>query len=367
VPNTTLQFLNYISGPWDQSIPLRTLWTLQFDNLPRVMAGVDFILGNTERTNSSVSRFPINFRISNSIYGNSTVPTLLAQKIEFPNDSVGTSYTENENMGGLIGGYYARQREPYNSITVNFLETNKDIIDFIMRPWVIAVSHKGLIEDGETFIKTDIIANMYSKFSENNWALRKTVVFEGAAPVTVPGDNLNYESSDNSNIIKPCTFTYKRYYITDGTKSTSGVGSTDVGGALAAEANVGAAGIDTQGAGATTSTTRQPQPTPVTTPAGTTTAAPFRSLPDASKPQQPDQKMKDLVATNRFNRSAQNPNSVFNTPTTQGITTPTPGPAQQTLNNALNQFANVPLPKAQQPQQQTLTRSQAIDFLNTLK
>ena len=230
------------------------------------MAGVDFILGNTERTNSSVSRFPINFRISNSIYGNSTVPTLLAQKIEFPNDSVGTSYTENENMGGLIGGYYARQREPYNSITVNFLETNKDIIDFIMRPWVIAVSHKGLIEDGETFIKTDIIANMYSKFSENNWALRKTVVFEGAAPVTVPGDNLNYESSDNSNIIKPCTFTYKRYYITDGTKSTSGVGSTDVGGALAAEANAGAAGIDTRGAGATTSTTRQPTTT-VTPPA----------------------------------------------------------------------------------------------------
>jgi len=216
VPDATLQFLNYISGQWDQSIPLRTLWTLQFENLPQVMAGVDFILGNTERTNSSVNKFPVNFRISNTVYGNSTIPTLLAQKISFPTDSVVTTYTDNKNMGGLIGGYYANQREVYNNITIDFLETNKDIIDFIMRPWVVAVSHKGLIEDGETFIKTDMIANMYTKFSENNWALRKRVIFEGAAPVSVPGDTLSYESSDNSKLVRPCNFTYKRYYITDG-------------------------------------------------------------------------------------------------------------------------------------------------------
>ena len=213
MPDATLQFLNYISGQWDQSIPLRTLWTLQFGDLPTIAANVNYILGNTERTNSSVNKFPVNFRISNTIYGNSTIPTLLAQKISFPTDSVSTSYTDNTNMGGLIGGFYTNQREPYNQITIDFLETNKDIIDFILRPWVLAVAHRGLIEDGETTIKTNITTTMYTKFSENNWALRKKIIFEDAAPVSVPGDILNYESSNNSNIIKQCNFTYKRYYI----------------------------------------------------------------------------------------------------------------------------------------------------------
>ncbi len=213
MPDATLQFLNYISGQWDQSIPLRTLWTLQFGDLPTIAANVNYILGNTERTNSSVNKFPVNFRISNTVYGNSTIPTLLAQKISFPTDSVSTAYTDNTNMGGLIGGFYTNQREPYNQITIDFLETNKDIIDFILRPWMIAVAHRGLIEDGETTIKTNITTTMYTKFSENNWALRKKIIFEDAAPVSVPGDILNYESSNNSNIIKQCNFTFKRYYI----------------------------------------------------------------------------------------------------------------------------------------------------------
>lgn len=224
MPNATLQFLNYISGPWDQSIPLRTLWILQFANLPQVMANVDIILNSTERPNPSFKKFPINFSISNTIYGNSTVPTLLAQKISFPTDSVSTSYTDTKNMGGLIGGYYAGDREPYNVITVDFLETNKDIIDFIMRPWVLAVAHKGLIEDGQFNIKTDLIANMYTKFSENNWALRKKLTFEGIVPTTVTGDTLSYESSDNSKITRPCTFTYKRYFITEGVSEEVTVG-----------------------------------------------------------------------------------------------------------------------------------------------
>lgn len=214
MPNQTLQFLNYISSQWDTSIPLRTLWTLQFDNLPAVMGGVDSILGVTERTNSSVVKFPVNFNISNTSYGNTTIPTLLAQKIEFPTESVVTGYTENNNTGGLVGGYYAGRREPYNTIKVDFLETNKDIIDFIIRPWVIAVAHKGLVEDNKTFIKTNMTASLYSKFNEFNWALRKQVVFESAAPVGVPGDALSYEGSDNANIVRSCMFTYKRYYIT---------------------------------------------------------------------------------------------------------------------------------------------------------
>lgn len=215
MPDATSQFLNYISSTWDQTIPLKTLWTLQFTSLPQVIRSVDTILAGTERTSSSIAKFPTNKNISDLSYSNFTASTLLAQKIQFPSDSLGVTTTSNNNMGGLFGGYYSTQRENYNSINVEFLETNKDIIDFIMRPWLIAATYKGLIEDNELSIKTDMIVSLYSKYDENTWASRKTIKFEGVVPVNTPGDMINYESSVNSAIIKPASLAFKRYYVLD--------------------------------------------------------------------------------------------------------------------------------------------------------
>lgn len=213
--DATSQFLNYISSTWDQTIPLKTLWTLQFTSLPQVIRSVDTILAGTERTSSSIAKFPTNKNISDLSYSNFTASTLLAQKITFPSDGLGVSTTSNSNMGGLFGGYYSTQRENYNSINVEFLETNKDIIDFIMRPWLIAATYKGLIEDSELSIKTDMIVSLYSKYDENTWAGRKNIRFEGVVPVNTPGDMINYESSVNSAIVKPVSLAFKRYYVLD--------------------------------------------------------------------------------------------------------------------------------------------------------
>ena len=215
MPGATSQFLNYISSTWDQTIPLKTLWTLQFTSLPQVIRSVDTILAGTERTSSSIAKFPTNKNISDLSYSNFTASTLLAQKITFPSDGLGVSTTSNSNMGGLFGGYYSTQRENYNSINVEFLETNKDIIDFIMRPWLIAATYKGLIEDSELSIKTDMIVSLYSKYDENTWAGRKNIRFEGVVPVNTPGDMINYESSVNSAIVKPVSLAFKRYYVLD--------------------------------------------------------------------------------------------------------------------------------------------------------
>ena len=204
MPDATSQFLNYISSTWDQTIPLKTLWTLQFTSLPQVIRSVDTILAGTERTSSSIAKFPTNKNISDLSYSNFTASTLLAQKITFPSDGLGVSTTSNSNMGGLFGGYYSTQRENYNSI-----------IDFIMRPWLIAATYKGLIEDSELSIKTDMIVSLYSKYDENTWAGRKNIRFEGVVPVNTPGDMINYESSVNSAIVKPVSLAFKRYYVLD--------------------------------------------------------------------------------------------------------------------------------------------------------
>lgn len=215
MPDATSQFLNYISSTWDQTIPLKTLWTLQFTSLPQVIRSVDTILAGTERTSTSVAKFPTNKNISDLAYSNFTASTLLAQKITLPSDSLSVNTTRNDNMGGLFGGYYSLQRENYNSINVDFLETNKDIIDFIMRPWLIAATYKGLVEDNELSIKTDMVVSLYSKYDETTWGSRKTIKFEGVVPVSTPGDTLGYESSNNSAIIRPISLAFKRYYVLD--------------------------------------------------------------------------------------------------------------------------------------------------------
>jgi len=215
VPDATSQFLNYISSTWDQTIPLKTLWTLQFTSLPQVIRSVDTILAGTERTSTSIAKFPTNKNISDLSYSDFTASTLLAQKITFPSDSLSINTTRNDNMGGLFGGYYSSQRENYNSINVDFLETNKDIIDFIMRPWLIAATYKGLVEDNELSIKTDMIVSLYSKYDQNTWGGRKNIKFEGVVPVSTPGDTLGYESSNNSAIVRPVSLAFKRYYVLD--------------------------------------------------------------------------------------------------------------------------------------------------------
>ena len=215
MPDATSQFLNYISSTWDQTIPLKTLWTLQFTSLPQVIRSVDAILAGTERTSTSIAKFPTNKRISDLSYSDFTASTLLAQKITFPSDSLSINTTRNDNMGGLFGGYYSSQRENYNSINVDFLETNKDIIDFIMRPWLIAATYKGLVEDNELSIKTDMIVSLYSKYDQNTWGGRKNIKFEGVVPVNTPGDTLGYESSNNAAIVRPVSLAFKRYYVLD--------------------------------------------------------------------------------------------------------------------------------------------------------
>jgi hypothetical protein len=224
VPDKRSQFLNLISGRWENSIPLKTLWVLTFDNLPGVLFNVNKILGptggdagnmyETERVNSSLIKFPIAVNNINDEILSAPNHSLLAQKVSFPTDTVVSNYTSNQNMGGLYGGYYTSNRENYQSITVSFLETNKDIIDLLFRPWLIATSYMGFIEESPDLnIKTNMNVTVYGKYTTTDWKARKKYIFEGVQPTAVPGDELSYDK--DYSIIRDVMFHFKRYYIID--------------------------------------------------------------------------------------------------------------------------------------------------------
>lgn len=218
---TPSDFLNYLGTSWDTSLPLKNLWTLEFTNLKNVAANVDSILNSYERTSSSIKRFPVYTNLAGEYGAGKPFTYFLASKVGFPTDSFVVNSTPNENMGGLFGGYYASQRENYTSIDISFLETNIDIFDFLIRPWVLAASYMGLVDDGTLSIKTDMIANLYTRNDKESWKLRKKVYFEKVVPVTAPGETLTY--STEFDLFRQASFIYSKYHILD---NTGNVGPT---------------------------------------------------------------------------------------------------------------------------------------------
>ncbi|NBP16804.1 hypothetical protein EBU95_20860 [bacterium] len=216
-------FLNYITSKWGRDIPLKNLWTVKFDNLTQVSQSVSNILRNTE--NGSIASNNTHWPVVN--FSDDQHPEhglFVAQAVALPTDSFAITNSVNTNMNGLKSAYIGGERTPYAPLTIEFLETNIDIIDHFFRPWIIAASHKGLIEDNDnkTNIKTTIRVDLYSRInkdlykegtSSKTWQRRKTYVIEGAVPTNVEGDKLMYTEYSSNDLRKSVSFAYKNYYI----------------------------------------------------------------------------------------------------------------------------------------------------------
>jgi hypothetical protein len=237
MPNKTTQFLTFLGKDWNNSIPLKSLWEVniyQTVTIPltptNLISNINNILNvyeNSGGVNSTRKRFQTvepNFITRNGT-GNTSNLSFLAQKISMPTDSFSVDYTDVPNMG-LRGGYFGESRDKYQSVSVSFFETNRDIFEFFLRPWAIAASYKGLIEDGvaTTNIKANMDLVLYSKGSNldfepsgrtrtADWRLRKVYKFEGVVPISVPGDELSYEATTMGDLVRDVSFTFRTYSV----------------------------------------------------------------------------------------------------------------------------------------------------------
>lgn len=216
------QRIDLLTEAWSTDIPLKFLWAID-------------IYGVTEDNINNINNFYekrssrqwVTDRAASLDYlSSSTFGFLLAQNIFFPQDSFNVGSAEI-GLGGFLPGYYGDTRTGYggtNNLGITFLETNIDAIDYFIRPWIIAASHKGLIEDNDesTNIKCKIDAYLFSRDSVSSIAspklenrrlkLRKHLTFLNAVPFQVEGDSLKYEGLDYNDLLRRVSFAFTSYY-----------------------------------------------------------------------------------------------------------------------------------------------------------
>ena len=234
MPATTQPRLK-ISQDWVNDLPLKFLWAVDFS--PRVEGNMSAVGGSVKRIVDShqpgswvVDANAFERQSDNSLQ----LGYLLAQSIAFPSEQFSISTESIERSGGYIAGYFGDRRSDYGSqqkIDITFLETNKDIFDYFIKPWIIASSYKGLIEDDEDDIKCTISVTLFSRardYYTDKWASsfnpvrpqvdftpRKQYIFYDCVPTNIEGDAISYGDLSVSDFTKTVSFVFSYYKIQD--------------------------------------------------------------------------------------------------------------------------------------------------------
>ena len=168
---------------WAYDLPLKFVWAVFIyprsnSNLRNIGENVYRIIRKYEQNREQ--DWPVTINALDKITDNEGVyGILLADSVALPSDSFLTSNAIISDAGGFLPGVLARQRQGYggeNKIDITFLETNLDVIDYFFRPWVIAASHKGFIEDfnDEEDIKCNITLALYTRNDESYGLFRES-------------------------------------------------------------------------------------------------------------------------------------------------------------------------------------------------
>ena len=236
MPNTTQARLS-LHQKWASDFPLKFLWSVDFSG--REGASMTSVGSNVERIIDEYegNTFPTIPSLIDDYSSNSNdLGVLLAQAVSLPNEQITIGTEALANSGGFRAGYFADRRANYgaeNKLDLTFLETNVDLMDYFLKPWVVATSYKGLIEDGEDDIKCDINLVLYSKsdvyykgskFDSSQdfnrplveYSARKIYTFYDSAPFNIEGGQLSYNNDLSlDELSKTISFAFSHYQIRD--------------------------------------------------------------------------------------------------------------------------------------------------------
>lgn len=137
---------------------------------------------------------------------------ILAQGVKHTGD--GNKFSrEGYNNTGLWKGVLSNGRSDIDELQISFLESNVSFVDYALRPWSVAVAHRGLTD-------TSVVANTISVWhlgkmgARVNFARRKVITYHNCFPMSIDQQEYNH-SGDDINIKRNVSFGYHYYTMDD--------------------------------------------------------------------------------------------------------------------------------------------------------
>jgi hypothetical protein len=197
------------------AIPKGAQWILEFENFP------------TDAIRTALYYEPIEWNIDDAIVKctearlQNTKGCLFAQAVQLPGESM-VANPEGLQYNGYIRTTVGGGRDAYTPLQIVFLDTNVSFADNVIRPWVIATSHYGLVassKDPEYRANFSLYRLGVISRDEPPHVTQKYTFYD-ACPVSVAGEEFNY-SLQTSPRLRETTFVYHYYTIDSVTDNQS--------------------------------------------------------------------------------------------------------------------------------------------------
>ena len=218
---------------WESSMILQSMWMVFF-KIPGIVTDQtmkrygEFIVDQ----GNSIDRAKTG--LSKDLFMN-TMGCAFCQAVTIPAEqgSVEHAGGAGEGSRGFLAGPVHKGRSQYGALSMEFLETNVSFVDFLIRPWMILGTHRGLIANSQAPITTDMVlvnlARAGVEYPENwhqdpktdskkqppnkrGFVPRKIWIFEKCIPVNISSETYSTDA-DTSPGRKDTEWYFKRYQV----------------------------------------------------------------------------------------------------------------------------------------------------------
>ena len=184
-------FQNFLSRP-ATALPKGAQWVVAFETIPTkaIKAGIKY--------EPQTWDIDAGLDVATSELLQKTQGCLFAQAINIPGEGY-QSNPEGLQMNGFLRTTVGAGRQAYGPIQMIFLDSNVSFVDNVVRPWVIATSHLGLIaRSGDLNYRTNLICYKLGVIKPSEPPLvTQEYTFYGICPVSVSSEEWNYSTQTN--------------------------------------------------------------------------------------------------------------------------------------------------------------------------
>lgn len=150
---------------------------------------------------------------------------MFAQTVSLPGEQF-LYGREGPQYNSYIRGGVGQGRVDFDSVQINFLNTNVNFVDNVIRPWAVMTGHLGMIaRPPEKKYRCNLtVYKLGVDRVDRPPFIAQQFNFWGVCPIGVGGEDLTY--SDNSQITKSAEFVY-HWYTTSSNRNTFALGGNE--------------------------------------------------------------------------------------------------------------------------------------------